>query len=190
MKNFFKNIAKGFTSPSEERRANLFAWHPSDGGAKAPRAFTLLLAVLIASVLIALGSAIFDIVSKEITLSSSGRESQFSFYAADTGIECALYWDLNSNVFSTTTVPASQVTCGGIPATTTSKTITNPGTMSEQLKAQFTFTIGGVDQNRPCATVILTRTYYPTRTILESYGYNTCNNANALQLERAIRVVY
>ena len=76
------------------------------------RGFTLLLAVLVSSVLIALGSAIYDIVSKEIILSSAGRESQFSFYAADTGIECGLYHDLKNDLFATSS-GATTVTCGG-----------------------------------------------------------------------------
>ena len=55
--------------------------------------FTLLIAALVASVVLALGASIFDLAQKEVTLSSIGRDSQFAFYAADTAAECALYWD-------------------------------------------------------------------------------------------------
>ena len=67
------------------------------------RGFTLLLAALVASIVLSLGSAIFLIAQKQVQLSSLGRDSQFAFYAADTGAECALYWDLRFGVFSTTT---------------------------------------------------------------------------------------
>ena len=34
-----------------------------------------------------------------MALSGTGRDSQFAFYAADVGAECALYWDLKHHVF-------------------------------------------------------------------------------------------
>lgn len=65
--------------------------------------FTLLLAALVASIVLALGSSIFMIARKQVTLSSLGRDSQFAFYAADTGAECALYWDIRHSAFGSTT---------------------------------------------------------------------------------------
>ena len=43
-----------------------------------------LLAALVASVALSLGSSIYEIVSKELVLSSIGQDSQYAFYAADT----------------------------------------------------------------------------------------------------------
>src|SRR3990167_4752401 len=63
------------------------------------RGFTLLLAALVASIVLALGASIFGVAQKELTLSSIGRDSQFAFYAADTGAECALYWDFRHQAF-------------------------------------------------------------------------------------------
>lgn len=63
------------------------------GLATSSRGFTILFAVLIASILLAIGIAIFDITVRELRLSSVARESQFAIYAAETGVECALYWD-------------------------------------------------------------------------------------------------
>ena len=64
--------------------------------------FTLLLAALISSIVLVLGASIFGIAQKELTLSSIGRDSQFAFYAADTGAECALYWDIRHQYFAPT----------------------------------------------------------------------------------------
>ncbi len=66
--------------------------------------FTLFYAVLVSSLLLALGLAIFNITYKELILSSGARESATAFYAADAGLECALFWDrkhtgLSSPVF-------------------------------------------------------------------------------------------
>jgi hypothetical protein len=153
---------------------------------KTPRAFTLLLAVLISSILIALGSAIFNIVAKEVLLSSSGRESQFAFFAADTGIECGLYWDLRQDAFATTS-PLTEVTCGGSSATLTR---TAGGTLLRPtLTTAFSFPIDGGIAN-PCVTMSVVKTFYPNETSMVSRGYNTCVTTNPLRLERAIRVQY
>ena len=90
---------KGRTAPGTQRAY----------GAR-ERGFTLLLAALVASVVLALGTSIFSLVQKEITLSSIGRDSQFAFYAADTGVECALYWDARHQIFADE-VPPSEITC-------------------------------------------------------------------------------
>lgn len=55
--------------------------------------FTLFYAVLVSSLLLALGLAIFNITYKELILSAGARESATAFYAADSGLECALFWD-------------------------------------------------------------------------------------------------
>ncbi len=60
---------------------------------EAARGFTLFYAVLMSSLLLALGLAIFNITYKELILSAGARESAIAFYAADAGLECALFWD-------------------------------------------------------------------------------------------------
>lgn len=78
----------------------------------AKRGFTILLAALVASLVLALGISIFTIAQKQLILSSLGRGSQFAFYAADSGAECALYGDLRLRAFdegATTT----EITCAG-----------------------------------------------------------------------------
>jgi len=55
--------------------------------------FTLLFASLIGSLVFTIGIAILNISLKQLTLASASRESQQSFYSADTGIECALILD-------------------------------------------------------------------------------------------------
>jgi hypothetical protein len=157
---------------------------------KMPKGFTLLLAVLVSSILIALGSAIFDIISKEIVLSSSGRESQFAFFAADTGVECALYWDIKHDAFSTTSIGViNEVECAGAPRTLT-RDLQNPGGPSETLVTTYTFPLGSGAESDPCSSVRVTRSHYPIETVIESAGYNTCVADDALRLERAIRVTY
>ena len=62
---------------------------------KNKRGFTLLFSVLVSVLILAVGASIISIALKQVILSGAGRESQFAFYAANTGLECALYWDLH-----------------------------------------------------------------------------------------------
>lgn len=145
---------------------NYKLWTARSGG------FTLLLSVLIASLLLSIGLSIFNIALKELILSSSGRDSQFAFYAADSGTECALYWDIKESAFSTTS--PRTITCNN-----------------------QNFEVGGGESssftmNFPpepyCATVSVLK--QDEATIIESRGYNTCSQQNPRRVERGIRVRY
>lgn len=148
------------------------------------RGFTLLIAVLVSGILLALGFAIFNIASKELTLSSSGRESQFAFYAADSGIECALYWDYQQDAFSSTS--PQQPECAGAEVTNYN---VNFDAGSGTYTTTFSFALGPTTAD-PCTDVTVTRNYTPTRTTVVAAGYNTCVTTNPRRIERAIRVRY
>lgn len=68
---------------------------------KEERGFTLLLAALVSSIVLSIGAAIFSIALKQVALASTGKNSQFAFYAADTGAECALFQDVRNQAFAT-----------------------------------------------------------------------------------------
>ena len=68
--------------------------------------YTLLFAVLVSSIVLAVALSILSISRKEFLLSSSARESAYSFYAADTGMECAHYYDVNTSLFKSTSTSA------------------------------------------------------------------------------------
>lgn len=142
--------------------------------------FTALIAIVVTSTLLIVSTAIVTISVKQADISSVGRESQYAFYAADTGIECALYWDVKNpagfSAFSTST--GSQITCNN-----------------------QTFVVGGSSQSSfslnltpdpYCATVNITKFYEGNeiRTEMESLGYNTCDSSNLRRVERAVRVTY
>ena len=145
------------------------------------RGFTLLMAVLISSVLLSLGYEIYNLAVKEVTLSSAGRESQFAFFAADTGIECALWADSVLDAFATSST-VTELDCG-----------TATSTLARQVDGtNYVTTFGitlGEGTRTQCVDVVVTRED-PKRTRIESFGHNTCNVASSLRLERAIRVTY
>ena len=49
--------------------------------------------MLVGSLALAVGLAIYDLTIRELDLSAVATQSQYAVYAADTGAECALYWD-------------------------------------------------------------------------------------------------
>ncbi len=77
------------------------------------RGFTLLIAVIFMTVMLSFGLALGSLGYKQITLSSTAKQSQYAFYAADAGLECGLYADQRDHLFST--FPESDPT-GEVPA--------------------------------------------------------------------------
>ena len=146
------------------------------------RGFTLLYAVLVSSLMLSIGLAIFNITIKELLLSSAARESQFAFYAADTGIECALFWDIQANAFAVSNTKS--IECAG-------KTIESVGGAGYGSASTFDIDLSPLPY---CATVSVTKQQKsnstPRRTIIESRGYNTCDTTNPRRVERAIRATY
>ncbi len=60
---------------------------------KQPKGFTMFFAALVGSLALAIGLSMYDITVRQIILASVMSQSQYAIYAADAGIECALYWD-------------------------------------------------------------------------------------------------
>lgn len=58
------------------------------------KGFTLLYAIIVTSIILASSLSIISIALRELALTSSARDSQYAFYVANTGLECALYWDI------------------------------------------------------------------------------------------------
>ena len=143
------------------------------------RGFTLLFSSLIAALLLAIGLAVFNISNKELILSTSARDSQFAFYAADAGLECALFWDFQHSTFSPG-ASSPDITCAGI-------TIPNVGGASFGVPQTFSFDLSPEPY---CTTVTVTKFDSPRRTVVEDRGYNTCAVGYSRRVERALRATY
>ncbi len=152
------------------------------------RGFTILFAVLIGSLLFSLGLFIARVSLKEITLATAGKNSEVAFFAADTGIECALYYDFRvSGTFpnsSGKSMPPS-INCNGAP---------NPllPESANSTSATSTFTLNFTVGAKPagCAIVLIGKTTSGS-TIIESRGRNECGpQENPARVERALRVRY
>lgn len=160
--------------------------------------FAMLFAVLVSSVLLAIGLSIFNLTVKELALSSSGRESQFAFFAADTGAECALYWDIKgTDIFATSTADRTPSNASPDCVDTTSSgsqtvTINNYlSRTSNSAATRFDLTIPNAAGNY-CAIVTVTKDSSSgiLKTTIDSRGYNTCDTASPMRVERALKITY
>lgn len=63
------------------------------------RGIALLFTLLIISVAISLSVGVFNIILGELQIGEGAGESMRAFFAADSGVECILYWDLKEQAF-------------------------------------------------------------------------------------------
>lgn len=172
--------------------------------------FALLMAVILTSTLLLVVYSLSNISLKELTLSYAGRDSQVAFYAADTGVECAQYWDIRNPLGSAfaNPSPSSSIDCNGNTITADSSVVdivpqTSPATTAyfghSDGTSLFQFCINGAcnvnnNQYGPCAIVTVTKDLpLPSgyiKTTIESRGYNTCNTDSPQRFERGISVTY
>ena len=165
------------------------------------RGFTLLLAALVASIVLMLGSSIFSIAQKQVALSSIGRDSQFAFYAADTGAECALYYDIRAQAFpSKNPATTATVTCdkksdgSDLSVVTTVVATANAATSTFSLDVFGRDMAGGKASLTPnCVQVTVAKNPSAPYTVIHSDGYSvSCASitTSARALQRSIELRY
>ncbi len=202
MKSMKKPVARSLQLVAIQTRDAVMRWLPATGSKlQAQRGFTLLMAALVASIVLMLGSSIFTIAQKQVTLSSIGRDSQFAFYAADTAAECALYYDIRVQAFGTAQDPVvASIICDkaadGTDLTTTT-TVEDGGTA-----ATSTFTLDlftrNVLEGEPatsinCVQVTVAKNPTSPHTVVHSDGYSTsCATitTSPRSLQRSIELRY
>lgn len=136
---------------------------------KKNKGFVILFAVTVSSILLAISLGISNIAIKEIKFSTSAKDTNDAFLAADTGIEYALFHDKGASDY----VPA-------------------PGTTQTWDFNVYAAAGGGVS----CARVSVTKddTVSPMATTIVSKGYNigdeTCSSPNPDRIERELTISY
>ncbi|MGC9602478.1 MAG: hypothetical protein ABSE76_01925 [Minisyncoccia bacterium] len=166
------------------------------------KGFTLFFALLVSSLALAIGLAIYDITVRELQLSEAATQSQYAIYAADTGAECALYWENkyvgnggSNSAFATSSsdtsaqVPQSGIICSGQDIAAAAVTAHNWPQAADANDATTTFTINGATTAAPCTIVYVYKRGNPSVTTVVSHGYNTCTTGS-LQIERVFQVTY
>lgn len=104
------------------------------------RGAVLLIAILVASVALAVGLGVYNRTYKELLFASYWKQTQTAFSAADSGLECAMWWDQNPaggfptgsgggtnpvTCFGQTNIIWSSVSSGGVATSTFSAPVSN-----------------------------------------------------------------
>ena len=177
-----------------------------------------MIAVTVAGLILSIGLGILNITTKEIILSAFNKESGKAFYAADTGIECALFWDISydkaesawtESPFATSSVlslsESNDLVCAGQKFNDHAVPVFQEWNIArDAVSATTTFKFStwstdydGLNVDNPCVEVIIEKyeenVGLPTpviRTNISSIGYNTCDENKKRRVSRGIRVRY
>jgi len=156
------------------------------------KGFSLFIAVTVAATLLLVAFSVSKIATKGLEFANTGRNSQIAFFAADAGIECALYWDVafEPSKFSPS-VSGSPINCAGVSMANGNPIpgSTNTTQIGGAAISRFGFVMNrGTNPTNACVIVIVTKAGMNTK--VESFGYNTCDTSNPRRVERGVEVNY
>lgn len=136
--------------------------------------FTLLVSIIVTSMLLIISFVVVNVAYKQLVLANFNQESQYAFYNADSGIECAVYWDFKGGVSAFNAPISPTINCGGQLAPTSTSGAT---------------TTFSVNLTRGYVTVDVGK--HPNGlTIISSKGYNTSAVGSTRKLERGETLTY
>lgn len=147
--------------------------------------YALYLSIILTSLLLIVAYSAANLTFKQLSLVTSSADSHLAFYNADTGLECAMYWDLknpnavppgSASAFDPS-APSATVTCNN----TSSAVSTTMNGATSTSTFQINFSTG-------CATVSVAKDTSNGLTAIQSRGYNRCSGGS--RLERGVRIVY
>ncbi|MFA6353357.1 MAG: glycine-rich domain-containing protein [Candidatus Paceibacterota bacterium] len=146
--------------------------------------FVLLFAVTISAIILSITLGLTNIAFNEIKFSTSVKDSNNAFYAADTGYECALFNDKSATSAFDPTNPTSplSITCNKSSSITVNKDIMSP---------IWNFNMNGLGiGGQSCAQVTVDK--HTSLFSITSKGYNIsdCSLISAGRVERELKINY
>ncbi|MBX9907057.1 hypothetical protein K2X96_04155 [Patescibacteria group bacterium] len=149
---------------------------------KLQKGFTLLVAVITTSLVLAIGVSILNLTLKGFLFANVARDAEVAFYASDALAECALYWDKVANAFAAL-APATIYCVAG-------STIT-----SSISGGSHTFSIEWGSNPQLSANVSITKVNCGVNcqsTVVRASGFNRgiSGQSDARAVERAIKIEY
>lgn len=150
------------------------------------RGISLVISLIMMTLLLSLSLSVSNIILRQIRLTNASTNSQTSFYAADSGLECALYWDTHTD--GTVTSGFDGVYTDPYFGTSTAYSVSNnpvkcgigtgaPMGWAKQVSSDNTIatTTFAINFGKSCAQVEVVKT--PFRTKISSNGYNAGANS-------------
>ncbi len=173
--------------------------------------FVLLFTLLISSILLATGLGVSRLMVRQIGLASLSRDSQVAFFAADSGMECALYW-IKSGKFtpeeSDEGTRLRNIYCNGVVIKNNTQSVIKGATnstcdatgelasenvISGDGKSCFAFSMVNGKDRPSCTFVVVDKAVNNinplnpiTTTTITSNGYNRCDLSLPNVLERTL----
>ncbi len=153
---------------------------------KSNKGFALLIAVVVSTIILTIAISIVNTAIAEVILASTVRNSLTSFYLADTGAECALFWDNIRGSFTDRSAfepgaPTRIIECSGI------RTSVEGGS-----NVQF-WIRNDAQLNAPCSQVTVESTPVDPshdNVKINAWGFNTCDESSSKRVDRALEVKY
>lgn len=147
------------------------------------RGIALLFTLLIIGVAISISIGVFNIILGELKISEGARESMRALFAADSGVECILYWDLKESAFVFDKEKA--ITCMGSspPFSRSSQIINDKAATVYQSSAPF------ILSNEACVSLTVIK-FSDGSSRIAALGENICNPAALRVVQRGIEVNY
>lgn len=147
------------------------------------RGIALLFTLLIIGVAISLSIGIFNIILGELEIGEGARESTRAFYAADSGAECILYWDLKEHAFVFDNEKAITCISANPLFTRSSQTVDGKAATVYQATVPMTLT------NDACVSLTVIK-FTDGSSRVSALGENTCNPAATRVVQRGLEVNY
>ena len=146
--------------------------------------FALLLAIIISSVVLAIGLSILNISINQINLSATARESELAFQTAHAGMDCIWYWrNENASFYTQLNATIPPIDCFRNNPITVGKTTLSSTPSGHINSYQYTFEWGSPARCTSVEMVVfnanagdLSRTF--NNTGVGNNGVKTCNRGN------------
>ena len=145
--------------------------------------FVVLYTMILASIILAIAMGILRIALKEANFSVSARAGNEAFFAADTGAECALFYDKSDSALNVFSGTLDQMKCAG-------QNILVSSIGSSAGSGSWSFEVHNLGESgKACADVTLTRDATSNTTTIISIGYNNCYTNSGVAV-RELKVTY
>ncbi|MES2986240.1 MAG: pilus assembly PilX N-terminal domain-containing protein [Patescibacteria group bacterium] len=144
------------------------------------KGISLVISLIMMTLLLSISFSISNIILRQMRLTNTSTNSQISFYAADSALECALYYDtstdgsvggaIESAIFGWT-LPASTWPAGTNPVQCGNRNSNTPMSFTKVIAGEYATTTFAVDYSpHGCAQVLVAKNRFRTR--ISTSGYN------------------
>ncbi len=160
--------------------------------------FVMLFSIILASIILSVTLGLTNISLKELNFNTSAKDSNDAFFAADTGAECALYYDLigTQSFFGIVNPIGQPGTAVSTYCAGTAINLNNGSSVPDPV-GPWTFYVYPLGESgKACAIVTVSKTTNPDATSIVSKGYSTggdtsdCTSSVPNRVERQVELNY